>query len=39
MKMSCVMFQPVMHQQGVSCDLQVLDAKSYQDFSLGMYKY
>ncbi len=29
----------VTHQRGVSCDVQVLGAKSYQDFSPGLHKY
>ena|SRR6266702_82061 len=29
----------VTHQRGVSCDVQVLGTKSYQDFSSGLHKY
>ncbi len=29
----------VTHQRGISCDLQVLGVKSYQDFSSGVHKY
>src|SRR6266702_4884043 len=29
----------VTHQRGVLCDVQVLGAKLYQDFSVGLYKY
>ncbi len=37
--MTLAMWKDVTHQQGILCDMQILGAKSYQDFSSGFHKY